>query len=308
VLAADLVVDATGRGSRTPVFLQSLGYGRPREDELMVRLAYATQPLHIPVGAMAESLVAVFPEPGRPTTFAMVGYENDTWMLTVGSMHGHEPPSHFDEMVCFAEEFAPADALAAVRRASPTGDVVQHRVPSNRWRRYDKMRRMPDGLLVTGDAICSFNPIYGQGMTVAALDAIALRHCLRDGSDDLPRRFFRASAKKIGVAWQLAVGSDLALPEVAGARPLSMRITNFYVERILRAAETDPVVAERFLRVTGMVDSPTRLFDPSLVWHVMRANRRSAAAGRRTSPTTVGEPAGVVTDSTFGPLVEPWTG
>lgn len=284
LLSADLVVDATGRGSRTPAFLESLGYGRPREDELVVSLAYASQPLHIPRGRLAEGLVVVSPEPGRPTTMALVGYENDTWMLTVGSMMGRKPPSHFNEMCSFVEDFAPTDALAAVRAAERLGRVVHHRVPSNRWRRYDKMRRTPKGLLVTGDAICSFNPIYGQGMTVAALDAIALRDCLRRGDDDLPRRFFRATARKIAIAWQLAVGSDLTLPEVLGPRPLSMRMTNAYVERLLSAAETDPFVAERFLRVTGMIDPPTRLLDPSLVAHVTRANRRRATTRRSTKP------------------------
>jgi 2-polyprenyl-6-methoxyphenol hydroxylase-like FAD-dependent oxidoreductase len=150
------------------------------------------------------------------------------------------------------------------------------------------MHRTPAGLLVTGDAICSFNPIYGQGMTVAALDAMALRDCLSRGDDDLPRRYFHATAKKIAVAWQLAVGSDLTLPEVEGPRPLSMRMTNAYVERLLTAAETDPFVAERFLRVTGMLDSPTRLLDPSLVAHVARANRRRTKVRRPAGSTSAG--------------------
>jgi len=279
-LMADLVVDATGRGSRTPTFLEGLGFGRPQEDEVVVRLAYVSQLLRIPSGTLEENFVAVFPESGRPTTFALVGYENDTWMLTLGAMVGHEPPRQRAEMLNFAEGFAPAHVVTAIRAAEPLGAVAHYRVPSNRWRRYDKMRRTPKGLLVVGDAICSFNPIYGQGMTVAALDAIALRDCLRHGDRDLPRRFFRATAKKIRVAWQLAVGSDLALPEVVGSRPLSMRITNAYVDRVLTAAESDPCVAEQFLRVTGMIDSPARLLHPSLMFRVARANRHQRTRDR----------------------------
>ena len=273
-LTADLVVDATGRGSRTPVFLEQLGYGRPAEDELVVQLAYACQMLRGSSEAVREHLIALFPEPGRPRMFGCIRYENDTWQLAVGTMAGAEPPSRFADILDYAADFAPPHVLEAARNAEPVGGVVHHRVPSNRWRRYDKMRRFPDGLLVVGDAVCSFNPIYGQGMTVAAMEATVLRDCLRRGGDGLPRRFFRASAKKVRVAWQTAVGSDLALPEVAGPRPISMRISNALVERVSIASEVDPVVAAQFMRVTTMVDAPTRLLRPSFLLRVMRSQHR----------------------------------
>jgi 2-polyprenyl-6-methoxyphenol hydroxylase-like FAD-dependent oxidoreductase len=273
-LSAELVVDATGRGSRAPLFLEKLGYGRPREDEVVMRLAYASQMLRIPPGILREGFVAIMPEPGRPTTFALVGYENDTWILTLGSMLGDEPPTDRDEMISFAEEFAPAEAVAAVRAAVPMSGVASYRLPSNRWRRYDKMDSTPKGLLVFGDAICSFDPIYGQGMTVAGLDAIALRECLLGGDRDLPRRFFKSTARHIRVAWQTAAGSDLSLPEVQGRRSRSMRISNSYLNWVLAATEVDPIVAGRFFRVTGMMDPPSRLLAPSLVYRVARANHR----------------------------------
>ena len=182
----------------------------------------------------------------------LFGYENDTWMFTVFGMVGHEPPRDLAGMLSFAQEYAPAHLLAAVRAAEPIGEVAQHRMPSSQWRRYDKMRRFPDGLLVCGDAICSFNPIYGQGMTVAALDAVALRDCLRRGVTDLPRRYFRATAKSIGVAWQIGAGSDLAFPEVEGRRTPSMRVTNRLVDWVLTACESDAVVGGQFFRVTGL--------------------------------------------------------
>jgi 2-polyprenyl-6-methoxyphenol hydroxylase-like FAD-dependent oxidoreductase len=278
-LTADLVVDATGRGSRTPKFLEELGYGRPREDELMVHLAYTCQLLRIAPGAIDEHMIAVFPEPGRPKMFGLIGYENDTWMFAVGGIAGLQPPSQRADMLSFAADFVPTHALEAVRAAEPLSEVAHYRVPSNRWRRYDKMRRTPDGLLVVGDAVCSFNPIYGQGMTVAAIEATVLRDCLRRGKRDLPRRFFRASARNIGVAWQTAVGSDLALPEVVGPRPLTMRITNAYLERMMTAAETDPVVAGQFIRVIGMIDPPVRLLRLLRVAH-KHTNRRRRTATR----------------------------
>jgi 2-polyprenyl-6-methoxyphenol hydroxylase-like FAD-dependent oxidoreductase len=270
-LPAELVVDATGRGSRTPVFLADLGYGRPREDELVVHLAYATQPLRIPSGSLRENFFVVNPKPGRPTGFGLQVCENDLWMLTLISMVGHELPTERCGMLTFLEQHAPAKAFAAVRAAKTLGDVTHYRVPSSRWRRYDKMRHTPAGLIVIGDAICSFNPIYAQGMTVAALEAILLRECLRRGQRDLPQRFFRASARPIGAAWQTAVGSDLALPEVDAPRSLGVRLRNKVMQQVLNAAETDALMADHFLRVVGMIDAPTRLLHPDVLFRIVKS-------------------------------------
>lgn len=272
-LAADLVIDATGRGSRTPVFLEQLGYGRPPEDEVKVQLAYASQLVRIPPGVINKHMIAHFPRPGRPRMFAMLGYENNSWMIAAGTMAGHEPPRDYAEILSYAAELVP-EVVTALRRAEPVGDVVHHRVPSNRWRRYDKMRRIPDGLLVLGDAVCSFNPIYGQGMTVAAIEATVLRDCLRRGGHGLTRRFTGAAAKKVRVAWQTAVASDLALPEVPGPRPLWIRINNACLEPVMTAAESDPVVAAQFMRVTAMMDAPAQLLRPAMLLRVARARLR----------------------------------
>ena len=287
-LAAEVVIDATGRGAHTPALLERLGYGRPVEDHIVMHTTYVTQLLRIPPGTLNEKLVDIGPAPGRPTGMFLAGYENDTWLFTVFGMVGHEPPRELAGMLSFARDYCPTHLIAAVRAAEPIGETVQHRMPSSQWRRYDKMPRLPDGLLVCGDAICSFNPIYGQGMTVAALDAAALRDCLRRGDTDLPRRYFRASAKPIGVAWQMVAGSDLTFPEVAGRRTKSMRATTRLVDWALTACESDPVVAARFFKVNGLIDPPTRLLHPAFVYRVAVANLRR----RRGEGHTSDRPAG----------------
>lgn len=286
-LSADLVVDATGRGSRTPVFLEQLGYGRPVEDEVKVQLAYAGQLMRIPAGMLTEHMIMKFPEPGQPRMFGLVKYEDDTWMIGAGTMTGVEPPRDRAEILSHTTELAPERVVEALRAAEPLTDVVHHRVPSSRWRRYDKMRRLPEGLLVVGDAVCSFNPIYGQGMTVAAIEATVLRDCLRGNDRGLTRRFTRLAAKTVRVAWQTAVASDLALPEVPGSRPLSMRVSNACFEPVMVAMETDPVVAAQFMRITGMLDSPLRLLRPAIVRRVIKARHR-----RPMQPVSVAEPIG----------------
>ena len=273
-LTADVVVDAMGRGAHTPAFLESLGYGRPVEDHIVMHTTYVSQLLRIPRGTLKEKLVDISPAPGRPTGMFLTGNENDTWMFTVFGMVGHEPPRDLAGMLSFAQEYCPDHLIAAMRAAEPIGEVAHHRMPSSQWRRYDKMPRLPDGLLVCGDAICSFNPVYGQGMTVAALDAAVLRDCLRCGGTDLPRRYFRASAKPIGVAWQMVASLDLAFPGVAGRRSRSMRVTTRLVDWALTACESDPVVAARFFKVNGLIDRPIRLLHPAFVYRVAVANLR----------------------------------
>jgi 2-polyprenyl-6-methoxyphenol hydroxylase-like FAD-dependent oxidoreductase len=290
-LTADLVVDAMGRGAHTPALLENLGYGRPVEDHVVMHTTYVSQPLRIPPGTLKEMLSLISPAPGRPTGMFLVGYEHDTWIFTVFGMVGHEPPRDLAGMLSFAEDYAPAHLLAAVRTGEPLGPVMQHRMPSSQWRRYDQMRRLPDGLLVCGDAICSFNPIYGQGMSVAALDAVALRDCLRRGVTDLPRRYFRAAAKAISVAWQTGATSDLAFPEVEGRRTPSMRVTNRLVDLVLTASESDALVGTQFFRVTGLLDPPTLLLHPSFLYRVATVNLRRRQRHSRPRQAAIAGPA-----------------
>lgn len=178
-------------------------------------------------------------------------------------------------MLFFVDGLAPPQVLAAIGAAEPLTQVCGFRYPESRWRRYDKMRSFPAGPVVFGDAFLNFNPNYRQGMTVDALQAQALNGCLRNGGvNGLARRFFAASAKHLRVAWHTAVGSDLALPEVVGVHPISMRISNAYLEHVLTAAEADLDAARQFLRVSGMIDSPLRLLHPRFLLRIALANRR----------------------------------
>ncbi|OKH82171.1 hypothetical protein EB75_13385 [Mycobacterium sp. ST-F2] len=273
-LSADLVVDAMGRGAHTPALLERLGYGRPIEEHIPMRTTYVSQKVRIRPGTLHEVLVNISPAPGRPAGMFLVRYEDDTWIFTVFGMAGTEPPHELDDMLAFAGAYAPSHLLDAVRGGEPLAPVVQHRMPSSQRRRYDTMRRFPEGLIVTGDAMCSFNPIYGQGMSVAALDALSLRDALRGGMTDLPRRYFRAAAKAIDIAWDLSAGSDLAFPEVDGYRPLKVRLNNRLADWVLSACETDPAAAAQFFLTASLIDPPERLLRPSFLYRVARVNRR----------------------------------
>jgi 2-polyprenyl-6-methoxyphenol hydroxylase-like FAD-dependent oxidoreductase len=292
-LDADLVLDATGRGGRAAAWLTAIGYDQPPQEQLPIHIKYATRHLRLCPGALpGQKFIAVGAEPGRPTGLVFFAEEQGRWVLTLIGYHRHHPPTDPEGFLAFVETVAPPDVFAAIRDAEPLDDIVTYRFPANLRRRYERVRRFPTGLLVFGDALCSTNPAYALGMSVAALQAAALQDTLAGGDRDLARRFFRAAAKPINMAWQLTVGSDLALPQVQGPRPLPVRIINAYVNRVLTAAERDPVVAEQFLRVAALKDSAMWLFRLSTARRVLLGSlrRRRAPALDTTTRATVSSP------------------
>jgi pimeloyl-ACP methyl ester carboxylesterase/2-polyprenyl-6-methoxyphenol hydroxylase-like FAD-dependent oxidoreductase len=274
-LAADLVVAATGRAARVPAWLEALGYPSPEEERLDIGVTYASRLLSLPADPLeGDKFVLIGARPGHPRTLFLFAQEGRRWILGLGGYGpGHRPPGDPEGFAAFAATVAPRDVLEAIEAAKPVEEIATHRFPASVRRRYDRLRRFPAGLLVVGDAICSFNPTYGQGMTVAAAQAIALCDCLERGGRDLARRFFSAAGAPIDHAWQLSVGGDLALPEVEGRRSARVRIINAYLRRVRAAAEHDRAVARAFIAVVGMLERPPHLLRPAIAVRVARGPR-----------------------------------
>jgi 2-polyprenyl-6-methoxyphenol hydroxylase-like FAD-dependent oxidoreductase len=284
LLAADLVVDATGRGSRIPAWLEALGYPRPPKEQVRIGLGYATRIYRQRPGALGGDLAVLqAATPQHPRTGALQVLEGDRWLLTLAGILGDHPPTDPDGFLAFARSLQFPDLYETVRDAEPLDDPVSFRFPASVRHRYERLDRFPDGLLVVGDAVCSFNPVYGQGMSVAALEALTLRRHLQRGIQPQPRRFLRDLARLVDVPWDMAAGGDLVFPGVPGRRTLKVRLVSAYLTRLHAAAAHDAHLATTFVRVAGLVAPPQSLLRPGIVVRVLR-NGLGPAAGTPGRP------------------------
>ena len=278
VLPADLVVDATGRASRAPYWLAALGQERPADERVDVDLGYASRTYRRRPGHLDGDLaVVVSTMPGWRGGGAIT-LEGDRWHVTLAGMLGDHPPTDHAGFEAFAATLPVSDVHDIVRDAEPLDDPVPHRFRGSLRRRYDRIAAPPAGFLVLGDAVSSFNPLYAQGMTVAAQQALVLRDRLRgDGADGLaPARFHREVAAVVDVAWQMSTGSDLRYPGVVGPRTPRSRLVSAYAARAQVAAHRDPAVARTFMRVANLTLPPTALLAPPTLLRVLRSGAHPA--------------------------------
>lgn len=264
-LTADLVVDATGRASRTPRWLERQGYHPPEVEEVTIDLAYSTVLVERSPEHCRACLVG--PSPECPRGGASLPAENDQQILTLFGMNGDHPPTTYQEFLEFARSLPAPEFEALLTENELVSEEIHHYpFPSNLWRHYERLDRFPDGLLVTGDAIASFNPIYGQGMSVAALGALHLHHALAAGTrENLAPRFFHRSANTVSDIWRMTVSADFEFPRTEGEKPRGTDLVNWYLDRLMHTAYTDGTVADVFARVHRLEQSPTALLRPSIL-------------------------------------------
>lgn len=272
-LTAELVVDATGRSSRTPSWLENHGYPSPSTDEVHIDLAYSTALLERPTDDR-RALLSMF-DPPRTRAAAVFPIENERWMMTLAGIHGDHPPTDPEGFADYAASLpVPEFEQLVDEHELVSGDIHHYPFPTTVRHHYEELDRFPDGLVVLGDAIASFNPIYGQGMSVAALEAVQLHHTLAAGGrDDLGARFFERSARVVDDAWNLAVGSDFQFSRTSGPKPRGTDLLNRYLSRLTRKAHANGRLAEAFWRVIMMEKPPTSLFRPGVLWRVLKPAR-----------------------------------
>jgi 2-polyprenyl-6-methoxyphenol hydroxylase-like FAD-dependent oxidoreductase len=270
-LEADLVVDATGRGSRSPRWLAALDYPVPSEERIHVGVHYTTRLFRrAPETSGVWRNVTVNIPPDERRGAVALAVEGDRWIVTLIGLLGERPPTDLGGFLAYARTLWARDIHALVAAAEPIGEASTGAFPANIRHRYDRLRRFPGRYVVTGDAACSLNPVYAQGMSVAFAEALTLAGVLdRHGLDRVGPRFFRQIKPITGVAWLMATGADLGHPGVQGHRTARWRLLNAYIGRLFGVAHRDPVVAEAALRVIGMVSPPQHLMHPRIAWRVL---------------------------------------
>jgi 2-polyprenyl-6-methoxyphenol hydroxylase-like FAD-dependent oxidoreductase len=271
-LHADLIVDASGRSSQTADWLATLGYPHPEMTVVNSHLGYATRWYRRPNGYQSPwkgAIVGVRP-PHNPRGGALFPAEGGQWTVTLAGINACYPPTDDAGFLEFARALADPVIYEAIRDAEPVSPIYGYRRTENQWRHYERLPRWPGGLVVMGDAACGFNPVYGQGMTSAAMGAALLDKQLQTEKRFTPafgQAYQRKLAKFLETPWLMATGEDFRWENTEGARPGgATRLVQGYLDRVIKLARRDPRAGRAFLKVVHLLEPPTSLFHPAILF------------------------------------------
>lgn len=286
VLEADLVLDASGRAGGTRRWLTALGVAAPVEDRITVGVRYVTTHVEArPDDADGASFIISAATPDTPRVGVALRQEDGTWSITLAT-YGETPlPLNHDGIEQVARTLVSPDLAGLLAGRPGLHQPWTYRYPDCMRRRFEAGTGLPLGYLPIGDAICSFDPTLGQGMSVAALQALQLRRHASDGLEKLRRGYVPAATAVADTAWQIILGAIIPLP---GIQPTPIAKTNAiigrYIRSVQRAGHRNPYAAAAFLRVTNLLAPPSSLMRPRVAWHVVRW--ACSGSSRKAQPHT----------------------
>lgn len=273
-LNAALVVDASGRNSMLPNWLAPLGYDAPPETVINAFLGYGSRwyqrPKNLDVDWQGITISAVEGITSRGGVLYPI--EDDRWIVTLGGVGRDYPPTDEAGFLEFARSLRVPILYDLLKDAQPLSPIYSYRRTENCWRHYERLQRFPDGIVAIGDAVCAFNPVYGQGMTTAALGAIMLDRCLKQSRSPVgfPLRFHKQLARILNTPWLMATGEDSRWSTTEGSKPSrSDRWVQKYLDRVTVLMQDSPVLLKTFAEVVHMVKPPTALFAPNILLRVL---------------------------------------
>ncbi|MGW1003797.1 NAD(P)/FAD-dependent oxidoreductase [Streptomyces sp. NPDC002520] len=281
-LTADLVLDASGRGSAAPDWLAELGWPVPREIRAPSDVGYASRFYARPEQDRGWRLILLQTQPPQHTRSGMLlPVDGDRWMVSMVGVGGDHPPTDDEGFLAFAKTLRSPVLHDAISTARPLTPVHGFRVPDSRRRRYELLSDWPRGFAVVGDALCSLNPMYAQGMSVAAATALAMREELgRTSGEPLGKRLQKRAARSGSDAWLIASGEDIRYlpPAERGRRPFYEPVMQAYFDRVLKTGRTDRKVNAALLRVLNLQSGPYSLIRPAVAARALLPRRGSAEA------------------------------
>jgi 2-polyprenyl-6-methoxyphenol hydroxylase-like FAD-dependent oxidoreductase len=275
-LPADLIVDASGHGHPTTSLLRWIGGPPPDETSIGIDLGYTTAVMAIPGDAHSDwKVVATRPNAPQSSRAAiLLPVEGNRWMMTVAGHGDDRPPGEWNALLAYLRQLTTPTIYNAVRHSSPIGKLTRFGFPASVWKHFERLQTFPDGLIPIGDAICRFNPTYGQGMTVAAKEASLLQGLLGERaseSDPLTGlgQVFLAEAKSlIETPWTMAALPDFAFPETRGDRPADFEHSLRFTGALTRIAARDEAVQRLMVEVWHLLKPHDVYQDPDLVRRV----------------------------------------
>ena len=273
---ADLVVVASGRHSLSLRWLEELGFDRPPEETVDIGLTYTSRIFKRSPGDLIDAdAVLVTPDP--PSDLRLGGLfpmEHDRWIVSLAGWGGDSAPLDDEGFARFVESLPAPDIHNVLKTLEPIGEAFTHKFPTSQRRRFEKLPDFPEGMLALGDAICSFNPVYGQGMTSSLKQAKVLDEELSNRqSPDEPiwRSYFKRVDRVVDIPWQLATGADFAFDTTSGPKPPGTDLINQYIAQLQRTAHHDEKVLDAFLQVMNLDASPPSLLKPMTAARVARS-------------------------------------
>ena len=272
IIRADLIVDASGRAVPTLALLRSTGHALPDEVVIGIDLHYTTTTFAIPKDA-PEGWLGVGTLPNAPESSRggyLVSIEGERWIATFSGQLGLRPPDEPKGFIDYARQLHTPTIYNAIKNAERLSGFECYGFQANLWRRFDRLKTFPRGLLPIGDSICRFNPVYGQGMSVAALEARLLKQILSDQAlktdplDGLATTFFAKSLALIEGSWNMSAVPDMIYPETRGERPPDFESQLRYNRALLQAAVRHASVQRTFTEVQQLLKPPSALQDPDI--------------------------------------------
>lgn len=281
---ADLIVDAGGRASKMPQWYESLGYQKPVEETVKINLGYASRMYERPADESSDwSAMILYPKmPELKAAGYIFDVEEDRWIVTLAGYMGNHPPHDDEGFLKFAEELAHPDLYRLIKKSKPLSDIKVFKYPQERRYRYDKLPNYPTGLIAIGDAFCSFDPVFGQGMSVAAKEAIVLDKCLQQAQQagiihtpQFCKTYFKQVYKATTLPWLLATSEGLRYVLEGQKRPPHLQFLHWYNGKVFELSGSNPAVAKTFLQVMHLLKGPEVLFKPAVLGAVIKHSLQS---------------------------------